>query len=277
MTREVPASRGRMTLAAGLGELCVHSLVDHMCATAEWERFDGRNEDWIRINPPTQVAQVLLARNGRWRSPVVAGIITTPTLCQDGSLLTEPGYDTAIRLYDVADPAMRLHPAVHRPTRAAAEAALSALEGLLAEFPFVRTQLGDGTELEVAKAVALSGCITPVVGGAMPVAPLHVYNAHAPGSGKSYLVDVASMIATGRPCPVITTASDEAELEEIRLPSAPQCRVWVPPAKLTEAEQEAWCDAKIAAEPNGGEGIMRTVDRSARPGSTPEHRNMSAN
>ena len=45
-----------------------------------------------------------------------------------------------------------------------------------------------------------------------------------------------------------------AKLEEIRVPSVPQCRVWVPPAQLTEAEQEAWCDAHIAAEPNGGKG-----------------------
>ena len=214
VTREVPASRGRMTLAAGLGELNPYSMVDHMCATAEWERFDGRAEEWVRINPPMQVAQTLLSRHGRWRFPVVAGIITTPTLRPDGSLLTEPGYDGPTRLYHVADPALRLHPAVHRPTRAAAEAALAALEGLLAEFPFVRMQLADGTELEVAKAVALSGCITPVVRGAMPVAPLHAYNAHAPGSGKSYLVDVASMIASARPCPVITAAPDEAETEK---------------------------------------------------------------
>ena len=214
VTREVPASRGRMTLAAGLGELNVYSMIDQMCATAEWERFDGRDRNWVRINPPAQIAQVLLSRNGRWRFPVVAGITTTPTLRPDGSLLTEPGYDAVTRLYHVEDPSLRLHPAVHRPTRATAEAALAALSGLLAEFPFVRTQLGDGTELEVAKAVALSGCITPVVRGAMPVAPLHAYNAHAPGSGKSYLVDVASMIATGRPCPVITAAPDEAETEK---------------------------------------------------------------
>ena len=43
-----------------------------------------------------------------------------------------------------------------------------------------------------------------------------------------------------------------AKLEEVRAPSTPQCRVWVPPVELTEAEQEAWADAQIAAEPNGG-------------------------
>lgn len=84
--REVPASRGRMVLTAGLGELTIAALTDHLCAVASWERFDGRAGNWVRINPPRQVAETLLARHGRWRFPSVAGIITTPTLRPDGSL-----------------------------------------------------------------------------------------------------------------------------------------------------------------------------------------------
>ena len=214
VTREVPASHGRMTLAAGWGELNVNSMVDMMCSVAEWERFDARASDWVRINPPTQVAHILLSREGRWHFPTVAGIITTPTLRPDGTLLTQAGYDPQTRLYHAADPALRLTPSVHVPTRAAAEDALKALERLLDGFPFATVTKGDDTPQEVAKAAALSGLITPVVRGAMSVAPLHAVNAHAPGSGKSYLVDIVSMIATGRPCPVITSSQDEAENEK---------------------------------------------------------------
>jgi putative DNA primase/helicase len=214
VVREVPASRGRKTLAAGLGEMTVHSLIDAMCSTAEWEKFDARSEDWVRINPPAQVAQVLLSRHGRWRFPVVAGIITTPTLRPDGSLLTAEGYDAATRLFHVADASLQLRPSVHAPTREHAVAALGVLEKLLAEFDFVKTKGQDGTEREVSKAVALSGIISPVVRGGLSVVPLHGFNAHAPGSGKSYLVDVISMIAAGRPCPVITAAADEIETEK---------------------------------------------------------------
>lgn len=46
-----------------------------------------------------------------------------------------------------------------------------------------------------------------------------------------------------------------AAVEEIRIPTAPRIRICVPPAELTEAEQDAWCDAKIAAEPDGGKGV----------------------
>lgn len=159
----------------------------------------------MRVNPPKLVADILLSRQGQWRFPKIAGVITTPTLRHDGSLLTAEGFDQATRLYHVADPTLYLHPAVHRPTRAAAEDALAVLAGLLAEFPFTS---------DVSKAVALSALITPMVRGALPVAPLHAFNAPSPSSGKSYLVDIASMIASGRLCPVISAAPEEAETEK---------------------------------------------------------------
>jgi putative DNA primase/helicase len=214
VTREVPASRGRMTLAAGLGDLTVPAMIDAFCQVAEWERYDARAEDWVRINPPTKVAQILLTREGKWRVAVIAGVITTPTLRPDGSLLTAPGYDKVTRLYHAADPTLTLHPAVHAPTRAHAEAALKLLEGLLVDFPFVKEERPGQPDLEISKAVALSGMLTAVVRGAMPVAPLHAINAHAPSSGKSYLVDVISAIGSGRPCPVIAAAPEEAETEK---------------------------------------------------------------
>jgi hypothetical protein len=214
VTREVPASRGRMTLAAGLGEMNVYSMVDVMCATAEYERYDARSEDWVRINPPAQIAQTLLSRHGKWRFQVIAGIITTPTLRPNGTLLTAPGYDAATRLYHVADPSLRLHPEVHAPTRNTAERALKVLLDLMVEFSFVKLEQPDKPDLEVAKAVALSALITPTVRGAMSVAPLHAVNAHAPGSGKTFLIDLVSMITSARPCPAITAAPDEAETEK---------------------------------------------------------------
>jgi hypothetical protein len=206
VVREVPASRGRTTFAAGLGELNAYSLVDILCATATDERFDARYQAWIRINPPAQVAHTLLNRQGKWCFPVVAGIITTPTLRPDGTLLTAPGYDAATRLYHVADPSLRLHPEVDAPTRDLAKRALGVLETLLQEFEFVNG---------VSKAVALSGIITPIVRGAMSVSPLHAVNAHTAGSGKSFLIDLISLISTGRICPVATAApNDEAETEK---------------------------------------------------------------
>jgi putative DNA primase/helicase len=52
------------------------------------------------------------------------------------------------------------------------------------------------------------------VRGSLPTAPMHLVRAHAPATGKSYLVDAISMIATGRPCPVITALKNMEETEK---------------------------------------------------------------
>jgi hypothetical protein len=132
----------------------------------------------------------------------VAGVITTPTLRADGSILSAPGYDPATRLYLARDDGLQMPALAERPSREDAEAALHLLSDLLAGFPFVGP---------IDRAVALSGLITAVVRGGLPVAPLHAFRASTPGTGKSLLVDVAATIATGRPCPVIAAGKDAEE------------------------------------------------------------------
>ncbi len=212
VVQEVPAARGKMTVSAALHEIGAHGLVDALCGCATWERFDARAEDWQRINPPKQVAEIILSRAGAWTLPKIVGVVTCPTLRPDGSILSAHGYDVATRLYHAADPALVLAEAVQKPTHDLARKALAVLRGLLAEFPFA-----DAAEPEkpsVSQSVALSGLITPVVRGALSVAPLHAFRANTAGTGKSYLVDIASAISTGRPCPVASVAADEAETEK---------------------------------------------------------------
>ncbi|MGI4976796.1 MAG: bifunctional DNA primase/polymerase [Janthinobacterium lividum] len=202
---EVPASRGRMTVAAGLTELSQPAMIDLFSTVARWVRFDKRSDAWLPTDPPMMVAAVLLSRIGKWKLPRLAGVVTTPTLRPGGSVLTAAGYDAATRLYHVPDPALRLPAMPSRPTQADAAAALASLRDLLVGFPF---------KSDVDRAVALSLLITPVVRGALSVAPLHAIKAHTAGTGKSYLVDLSSAIATGRPCPVVAAAANADETEK---------------------------------------------------------------
>ncbi|MCJ2124046.1 hypothetical protein [Methylobacterium sp. J-077] len=155
--------------------------------------------------PPGRLTLTLLAREGQWRVPPVAGIITTPTLRPDGSLLTAAGYDPATRLYLAHDPGFTMPDLMERPDRNEAIAALAFIEALLVGFPFVGP---------VDRAVALSGILTALVRGVLPTAPLHAIRAHSPGTGKSFLVDLAAVIATGRRCPVIAAGKTEEETEK---------------------------------------------------------------
>ena len=203
VTVEVDAAHGRKATVVRLSEVTKHTLLDHLSRAARWVKHDGRSKESRPINPPDDVAMTILARDGEWNFPHLAGVITTPTMRPDGSILSEPGYDEATRLLLLNPP--KLPDLLEHPTRADAQAALALLEGLIVEFPFV-----DGP----SRAVALSGIITPVVRGAVTVAPLHAFRAPVAGSGKSLLVDLASGIATGQYCPVISAGKTEEETEK---------------------------------------------------------------
>jgi putative DNA primase/helicase len=89
---------------------------------------------------------------------------------------------------------------------------LKLLVDLLSEFSFKRS--GGGHEMQLNRSVTLSGLLTALVRGSLPTAPTHLIRAHMPGTGKSYLVDIFAMVATGRLCPVITASKSTEETEK---------------------------------------------------------------
>jgi putative DNA primase/helicase len=169
-----------------------------------WGRYNPRGE-LVPCDPPARTAQIILHRPHWKMIPSVAGIITTPTLRPDGSIVSAPGFDSTTRLFHVSNGYLRLPLMPERPSRADALAALQLLKGLLGEFPFVAP---------VDWAVALSAIISPVVRGALTTVPLHAFSAPAAGSGKSFAMDVISNICTGRDCPVVDTGWEQAEIEK---------------------------------------------------------------
>ncbi len=199
----VDATRGRTTKIAQLRILDVVYLRDLMCRHISWGKFNERKKKSLKTDPPQEVAATVLARVGDWSFPAIAGVISTPTMRPDGSLLTEPGYDRATRLLLIEPPLLPAIP--DSPTRQDALDALKLLEDLLVGFPFID---------DVAKAVALSAIITPVVRGAFSVTPLHASRAPAAGTGKSFLWDIVAAIVIGQPMPVMSTGADTAETEK---------------------------------------------------------------
>src|SRR5262249_43526256 len=151
-----------------------------------------------------------LASERRWRFPHVTGVITTPTLRPDGSLLADPGHDSETELYLL--PGFQLPPIPEHLTKNQANAALQLLIDLLSEFSFKR--IGGEHEKRLNRVVALSGLLTALVRGSLPTAPMHLVRAHMAGTGKSYLIDTIATIATGRICPVITALKSVDETEK---------------------------------------------------------------
>jgi hypothetical protein len=183
----------------------------------------GKHADWVTqdengklklIDPPKAVVEQIAVMSDEWPFPALVGIVATPTLRLDGSLLATPGYDEATGLVLFNPPPME--PIAERPSKAEALEALALLDELLHEFPFVVDEDKEETSRwNPSRSVALSMLITPVVRGALaPAVPLHAVSAPEPGTGKSYLLDISSAIAVGARCAVLTVAPKAEETEK---------------------------------------------------------------
>jgi putative DNA primase/helicase len=166
------------------------------------------NPKWVGSHPPRDVVDTIMSRRGEWKFKPLAGVISTPTLRPDGSILDTPGYDEATKLFLIET--VKLPPMPEKPTRQDALRALDLLDGLLEDFPFVKDASGSCP----SRSVALSLLITPTVRGAMDVVPAHIARAATAGTGKSYLLDTASAIAIGSACPVMSAGKTEEETEK---------------------------------------------------------------
>ena len=185
-------------------------LMLQMTRAAIWQRFDKRTKKWRAVNAPREVALGMLASCGAWNFPPLRAIIEAPTLRPDGSVLDRPGYDPMTRI--LFDPGATDFGRIEcEPTRDDARAALDTLAALLAGFPFVDPNEDAPGGQTVSFAVALSAILTAVIRPSIRTAPLIAFTAPVMASGKSLLVDVVAMIATGRSAAVMTYTDDSNE------------------------------------------------------------------
>lgn len=182
-------------------------LTEQLTRAARWEKWDGRDKEWRRINAPDKVAEHYLARAGHWKLPRLLGAIAAPTLRPDGMLLQDPGYDAdTATWYDPCGVAFPRIP--ERPNRRQASAALDRLLASVDSLPFVEP---------ADQAVAVALMLTALVRRSLPSAPMGAITAPVPGSGKTLLGDCIAILATGVPAAAMQYPSSDEEAEKIAL------------------------------------------------------------
>lgn len=177
-------------------------LVEAFTEVANWLK-PAKNCD-VKINCPLLVAQAYLARKGSWNLPTLSGIIDTPTLRPDGSILSTPGYDTSTGLLFKPN-GTEVPPIPRSPTKEDALVALELLQSPINGFPFVT---------DADRSVALSALLTSVCRAALQTVPLHATSAPTAGSGKTTLIDLASILRTGRVAATVAQGRTTEELEK---------------------------------------------------------------
>jgi putative DNA primase/helicase len=193
------------------------------------------------VPPPDAVVKNLMARQAWPGIPALRDIIQAPIFAADQSLITTPGYHKQARLWYAPRQALEVTVPT-APTNGDVERALAWLmDDLLGDFPF------DG---EASKAHALAAILLPFVRELVHgPTPLHLFTAPTPGSGKGLLVDIVSLIATGRPASMVSMPRDD---EEMRKRITAQLRRGTPMVVLdninAKLDSAALCSALTATE-----------------------------
>jgi putative DNA primase/helicase len=199
--------------------------------------FKWKKDEREAIGVPPDVAKSMLGRFGLWEFPTVTGIITAPTLRPDGTILAREGWDSETGLL-LLGPLPPMPQIPDEPTIDDARRAVAILDGLLVEFPFVDRG---------SRSAALSGLITPTVRGALKCVPGHSTSSPEPGTGKSYMGDLAAGIANGDAMPILATGNQKEELEK-RIDSQVLAGI------------SLWCLDNVTM-PIGGDAICQAIER----------------
>jgi hypothetical protein len=156
------------------------------------------------VHPPAWLVAGVHER-GEWPGlrPIEA-VVESPVLRPDGTILDAPGYDPATGL--LSEPNAEFPAVPDSPTAADLKAAKETLLALVKDFPFA------SKDHEAAWIAAL---LTPLARFAIRgPCPLFVFDANAPGTGKSLLTDVIAIVATGRGMARTAYAESDEEMRK---------------------------------------------------------------
>jgi hypothetical protein len=158
-------------------------LLEQMGRVLHWRK--PAKAGLVRADPKPVYARTLLSR-AEWKFPVLRGVITTPTLTNDGRIIQTPGYDADSRL--LLNPSATFPLVPDEPSQDDAYFALQRLAQPLRGFPF---------DNDTARSVALAAMLTALVRMSLRHSPLHVFDAPTAGTGKSLLAEAVGLLATG--------------------------------------------------------------------------------
>jgi len=170
-----------------------------LARTCDFVRTTSKNGT-AAISPPLDVVRDCLTL-GQWEFPALLGITEAPVIRIDGTVLTNPGYDSLTKLYFFPSPNLVLPPISEKPTVEDVEAAIELVIEPLADFPFD----GDAS-LANALATMFTPILRPMIDGPVPLA---LFDKPQQGTGASLLAEVISIIATGRAAAMMTAQKDD--------------------------------------------------------------------
>ena len=197
-----PDDRDRHVLDVKLELFNLEELTDMVAHHAViFQQMNKKTGEWYDIDPPEALMRTLLKSRHNALDEIV-GVVASPTMRPDGTIITERGFDRKTKLWYQPPPAGEIKLGPIGETKEQAQDALKLLKDLLAECAFA-----DGDKPQsVDRAAALAALITAAVRAAFKSAPMFFFHKPEPGTGGSYLTKIISTLTLGREAsPLITT------------------------------------------------------------------------
>jgi hypothetical protein len=187
-----------------IAQLSQSRLWEILSSEVDWLRWSARRKKPVKRDPPNQVTKNLFSRGEYPGVRRLRGLSTVPIMRPDGSLFHKPGWDPITGVVHVSIDQVPDIPA--KPTRDDAHRALDAILDAVVDFPFAAA---------TDRSVWLAALLTPIGypsfdGGA----PLFLIDASTPGTGKSLVVNVIGVIASGGNLPSSPYVRDDDELRK---------------------------------------------------------------
>lgn len=193
------------------------TLRERLASAARW--VHATQNGLMPAHPPGWAVKAVFERRQWAGVRHLRGVVGTPVLRSDGSVLSTQGYDEATGLLYI--PSCDVGDLLERPTREEALRARDELLEVVGDFPF---------EGEQHKASWLAGLLTPFAIHAIAgPTPMIVVDGNVRGAGKGLLVDAAATITSGKPFAKMAHVKSDEELEKritsLGLAGAPACVV----------------------------------------------------
>ncbi len=172
---------------------------------ARWEKWDERSKGYKSCTPPTDVSDHIFHDRFSLNFRILNGIVNCPIIFPDGRILEQEGYDEESGLLLDFCGVQHYHYQGLTFNKELAEFKLQTLFEALKEFPF---------KSDVDKSVAVALIMTAVIRKVLKKAPMFVFSANMPGTGKTALCKLAGIVATGKIPAALRWISDITEMEK---------------------------------------------------------------
>ena len=189
--------------AARIVPLGVAGIRDRLTLAADWIsiKVKERGIEEVPAHPPGWASPSIEARKSWPKMRCLEGIVESPVLRPDGSLLEQRGYDDVTGLLCLPNAQYPTAPAA--PTKHDAALAATELLDVVCDFPF---------KADAHRAAWVAGVLTPLARYAFRgPAPMFLMDANIRSAGKTLLADVTGEIVSGRAMPRTPQAMDENE------------------------------------------------------------------